>query len=212
MPAPQAVAHDSTETHIGLRIGTVALSDHDPRWLRIFVREKRLLRRLLGDEIVGIEHVGSTAVPGLKAKPIIDVAIGTRALEIVARWAPVLQAEGYVYFGDQKARGDHFFARTVDQVETMYLHVVLYGSPAWKSYLDFRDRLRASSMLREEYERRKTALAADFPDTRGFYTIGKSSFFARLKRDQRAPQDSCLDYARRLSDLHTTVQVADATR
>jgi len=183
---------------VGLQIDTVSLSDHDPEWREIFEQEKKHLGGAFGDEIAGIEHVGSTAVPGLKAKPIIDVVIGVKSLERVTKWAGKLQPEGYVYFGDQKNRGDHFLAKTAGEVETIYLHVVRYESAGWWSYLDFRDRLRENEELRRQYERLKEFLAADFPKERGYYTVGKADFFDSRHSSISSPGEPKIRRAARL--------------
>lgn len=166
---------------LGLKIGTVALVPHDCGWAEVFAWEMVLLRRLLGQHLVGIEHVGSTAVSGLKAKPIIDIVIGVHWLEQVPAWAFRLKSDGYVYFGDQTKRRDHFFAKTLENVETIYLHVVQHGGAGWRSFIDFRSRLCTCTNLRTQYEQLKENLAADCPDERRFYAFGKTVFFAHLR-------------------------------
>jgi GrpB-like predicted nucleotidyltransferase (UPF0157 family) len=162
---------------LGLKIGSVALSPHDPGWTDEYAREAAKLRRMLGRRIVAMEHVGSTAVPGLQAKPIIDVVIGTRSPNRIPTWAARLKRRGYVYFGDQTNRGDHFFAKTKGGVETIYLHVVRAGSPNWRGYVVFRDRLRRNPALRRQYGKWKETLAGIYPEARGAYARGKRRFF-----------------------------------
>ena len=166
---------------LGLKIGGVALSPHDPQWANVYAREGAKLRKTLGRRIVAMAHVGSTAVPGLKAKPVIDVVIGTRSLARIPNWAARLKRMGYVYFGDQTSRGDHFFAKTNGQVETIYLHGVRHGGTDWRGYVGFRDRLQRNPQFREQYEKLKERLAVEYPEARGFYTRGKTRFFAGLR-------------------------------
>ncbi|MCX7016889.1 MAG: GrpB family protein [Candidatus Sumerlaeota bacterium] len=165
---------------IGLRRGTVRLEPYDPAWARHFSREAARIRKALGDRIEDIQHVGSTSVPGLLAKPVIDIAIAIRDLADVDDCVEPLETLGYLYFGDQEKRGDHFFAKGPDRTRTHYVHVVESGSSNWNEYLLFRDRLRENPNLRNRYARLKQKLADLCADDRKTYTKRKKSFIERV--------------------------------
>ena len=90
---------------LGLKRGEVRLVPHQLAWRTLFAEEKQRLADLLGDAGIQIEHIGSTSVPDLPAKPIIDIAIAVRAIEDIAHWPAVLASTGYTYFGDREGRG-----------------------------------------------------------------------------------------------------------
>jgi GrpB-like predicted nucleotidyltransferase (UPF0157 family) len=165
---------------IGLPRHTVALQPYDLGWTEAFSVEAKLIRGVLGEYAQHVEHVGSTAVPGLAAKPVIDMMLGMvndRALVTITQGLVPL---GYVSFGDRRNDGDWFFAKGPETSRTHYVHVVLFGDQRWRNYLRFRDRLRADARLCDEYSRLKTELAAQFADDRDAYTQAKESFITRV--------------------------------
>jgi GrpB-like predicted nucleotidyltransferase (UPF0157 family) len=161
---------------LGLRRGEVRVVRHRRAWAAAFERERRRLARLLGAGAVAIEHVGSTAVAGLAAKPILDVAVAAGSLRSAARWAPALGGAGYAAFGDREGRGEHFYAKGPEGRRTVYLHVVPARSANWANYLGFRDALRSSAALRAGYGRLKRRLGALHPRDRAAYTEAKAAF------------------------------------
>ncbi len=165
---------------LGLKRGEVRLVPHQPEWQSRFTEEKRRLTELLGDTGIQIEHVGSTAVADLPAKPIIDIAIAVRALEDIAHWPATLETDGYTYFGDREGRGDHFFAKGPEYCRSFYLHVVPRHSCGWSDYLRFRDALRADATLRDEYAQLKTGLCEAHSHERSVYTSGKAALIRRV--------------------------------
>jgi len=165
---------------LGLRRGTVQLVDYQPGWSEAFAIEKAQLARVLGGSALAIEHVGSTSVPGLAAKPILDVAIAVHSVADSLPWTDLLRGLGYTSFGDREGWGEHFFAKGPDENRTVYLHVVPAGSARWSDYLAFRDTLRARPELREEYQALKRQLLARHGDNRTAYTEGKSALVRRV--------------------------------
>jgi GrpB-like predicted nucleotidyltransferase (UPF0157 family) len=141
------------------------------------------LRTALADLDVVVEHVGSTSVPGLAAKPIIDIAVGVRGEIAIDRIIQILQPLGYVYRRDEGASGGQLFV--VDEEgqpgnRIAYIHVVTADDPQWARYLGFRDLLRENPDARIAYEQLKRRLAAEFPDDRIGYTNAKESFIENL--------------------------------
>lgn len=128
-----------------------------------------------------VEVIGSSSVPGLLAKPIIDLAAGLTADQPLAPAAARLEAEGWIYRGDAGRDGGHVFvleARPWHRVA--HLHVVEYDGDQWRNYLRFRDLLRSSPNARERYEAVKVALAPREPLDRTAYTSGKTEVVTAL--------------------------------
>ena len=155
----------------------VTLSPYSPLWPAVFDVEKQELLRLLGEAVV-IEHIGSTAVPGLGAKPIIDMMAGTPDLAIVERRMPELAAAGWRYVPEfEKAFPDRrYFTKYNSAPGKFHLHAVAFGGPFWKRHIAFRDALRGNEELAQQYWRVKQRCAARFPDDRAAYTEAKSEF------------------------------------
>jgi len=134
----------------------------------------------LGVLAVDIQHIGSTAIPELPAKPVLDIGIAVRHLEDVQLCIAPLELLGYQYFGDKDDRGDHFFAKGDDSKRTHYIHMVEHESDAWRDYIHFRDTLVADSEDRTEYAQLKERLACEYADARNSYTSQKAEFIDRI--------------------------------
>ncbi|MEO5677565.1 MAG: GrpB family protein [Usitatibacter sp.] len=154
------------------------LSAYSPMWPAIFDIERDRLTAIFGADAVVIEHIGSTAVPGLGAKPIVDVMVGAPAISIVERQIASLEASGYRYVQEfEKSMPERrYFVKAQGHPGYFHLHGVVYGSPFWIRHLAFRDALRANDALAGEYWKLKRRLAARFPNDRGAYTDAKSEF------------------------------------
>jgi GrpB-like predicted nucleotidyltransferase (UPF0157 family) len=166
---------------LGLKRGTVALLPYDPSWAVGASSEVDAIRRALGAIAEDVQHVGSTAVPGLESKPILDIAAAVRApleqQDIVVRLADA----GYVFRGDKGTEGGLLFVRTdTNDVRTVHVHVVAADSVEWRNYLRFRDVLQRDPQRRHEYERLKRELADRYPNDRPAYTAGKRLFIQRV--------------------------------
>ncbi len=168
----------------------VSISACDPNWPGLFEAEGQHLRRCLPRDLIGrIEHFGSTAVPGLDAKPIIDMLVEVASLEEVkAQVVPILTAQNYEYvwrptIGDD---GEPWYAwfikRDADTgIRTHHIHMVEADFPHWER-LHFRDYLIANPETAAEYLALKRELAADHPIDRSAYTVGKSAFIAEVMK------------------------------
>ena len=162
---------------LGLRRHTVQVVAHRPEWRGLYERERRALLERVGHLAVGVEHVGSTAVPGLDAKPIIDIALAVTSTEVVTRLERPLGEIGYIYRGDAGADGGHLFVKeSAPEVRTHHLHVVAATDPQWRGWLLFRDELRADEELRARYVLLKKALQERFAQDRKGYTNAKREF------------------------------------
>jgi GrpB-like predicted nucleotidyltransferase (UPF0157 family) len=158
----------------------IELVDYDPSWPAKFEAERTLLLETLGHRVTGpIEHVGSTAIPGLRAKPIIDIMIGVESLESSRGVIPMMKELAYQYW-PYKADVMHWFCKPSDDFRTHHLHVVPFGSALWRDRLAFRDYLRANPNEAATYVALKNDLAVRYSDDREAYTDGKDDFVRHI--------------------------------
>jgi GrpB-like predicted nucleotidyltransferase (UPF0157 family) len=165
---------------LGLKRGTVRLVDHQPDWQQAFISERALLARLLMPTALEIEHVGSTAVPGLVAKPVLDLACAVASLDQTAGWPEKLAPHGFEFFGDRENRGEHFYAKGSDDCRTLYLHVVPIDRTRWSDYVRFRDLLRSDERLRACYAKAKLIAASAHSNDRTAYTAAKEKIIHEI--------------------------------
>jgi GrpB-like predicted nucleotidyltransferase (UPF0157 family) len=161
----------------------VMIVDYDPAWPARFEEERKVLRQVLTPWLAGpIEHIGSTAVPGLAAKPVIDIMAGVETLEgsrdAISAAAPL----GYCYFPYQ-ASVRHWMCKPSDAFRTHHLHLVPVSSPQWMRPIAFRNYLRAHHDVAAEYERVKRDLALKFRFDREAYTEAKASFIDAVTQE-----------------------------
>ncbi len=162
---------------IGLKRHTVRIVEHDPEWLTLGAEACEELRRAVGDMIDDVQHVGSTAVPDLPAKPILDIVIALDRTEAIAELLPRLTGIGYIDRGDGGDEGGWLLVReSSPDVRTIHLHVVERDDPQWRNYLRFRDLLRANPDIRRRYADLKARLRTEFPNDRESYTAAKDEF------------------------------------
>lgn len=158
----------------------VHVAPHDPSWPAQFFEERAALERVLAPWLAGpIEHVGSTAVPGLAAKPVIDIMAAVTTLDASRPALPALAPLRYVYF-PYRADVMHWLCKPSDAVRTHHLHLVPYGSALWCERLAFRDYLRGHPRVAAEYAALKRALAARYGFDREAYTDAKEPFVRRV--------------------------------
>jgi len=138
--------------------GRIELAEYDPAWPALYAREERRLRSLLGERAVRVEHVGSTAVPGLPAKPIVDVALEVPDSADEAAYVPDLEAAGYALRIREPEWLEHRLVKGPDT--NVNVHVFSAGCDEVERMLRFRDRLRADAADRERYAQAKRELAA----------------------------------------------------
>jgi len=154
----------------------IRLVPSDSSWPAQFELERSLLVEAIGEWVEGgIHHLGSTAVPRLEAKPIIDILVGVRDLEAARECFEPLADLGYLYapyLPDEM----HWFCKPDPARRTHHLHLVPCGSPRYRDELAFRDRLRADPRLAADYAALKRRLAERHRDDREAYTEGKTEF------------------------------------
>ena len=169
--------HERKPTALGLRRGIVELKSHHAEWRHAFHEERERLAEVIASDAYRLEHIGSTSVPGLAAKPILDLALLIPQAEPTRKLRNGLHSKGYIYGGNKGQSGGYLFVlETCPDVRTVHLHAISNGDPQWDAYLTFRDALRTNAGLRQRYALLKARLVAEFSDDRAAYTASKASF------------------------------------
>jgi GrpB-like predicted nucleotidyltransferase (UPF0157 family) len=135
----------------------VTIVDYDARWPNKFAQHAAVIARALGDAALTIEHIGSTSVPGLAAKPIIDILVVVNDSTDESVYLPQLEAAGYVLRVREPDWNEHRMFRTLER--DVHVHIYSAGCPEIQRNLVFRDRLRANVADRQRYEQTKRELA-----------------------------------------------------
>src|ERR1035438_4330641 len=147
--------------------GQIPLADYDPQWPALFRRERDRIQAALGDRALQIEHTGSTSIPGLIAKPIIDITLAVADSRDEAAYVSALEAAGYVLRIREPDWYEHRMFRTPEK--DVHVHIYSDDCPEIQRYLTFRDRLRRNSDDRSRYELTKRRLAMeDWPDMNAY--------------------------------------------
>ena len=165
---------------LGLKRGTVKLANAHDEWAWLFDKEKQLLLDTFGDRIIAIEHVGSTAIPGVPAKPLIDMNIAISSLDdkYIEEFVASLEKLGYHYMHKFPER--HFFAKGPEEKRTHHLNLVELDSNQWCNSMMFRDYMRRNKHAREEYAALKEKLASQYAEDRASYTKEKEDFIQKI--------------------------------
>jgi GrpB-like predicted nucleotidyltransferase (UPF0157 family) len=168
------------DTMLGVKPGTARIEQHSPLWAELFLQEKQAIARALGPLAIDIQHIGSTAVPGLAAKPILDIGIAVGSREDVARCIPPLLSLGYRHLGHRSEQMGEVFEKLGPSGWTHCIHIVEVHSPHWGDYLLLRDYLKTSHEARESYEHLKREFAERYALDRRAYTAGKAELIQEL--------------------------------
>ena len=172
----------------------IALVDHDPSWHDRFLAQRDVLARLLRPCLAGApEHIGSTAVPGLRAKPIVDILAPVRSFTESGQAVAVLEQDGWLFWPEDPNRFyRRWFLRPTPAARSHHLQIMQHDHPERHKLLLFRDALRTNAALRHEYETLKDRLAARHPMDRDAYTDAKSDFVRSVLRAAGADPPSRL--------------------
>lgn len=162
--------------------------EYSEAWPALFEEAAAALRATLGDRALVIEHIGSTAVPGLIAKPTIDVAVGVRTIDDVHLCRQALEELGYDFRGGFHA--DHLMVRkVVGDERAHHVHFRVYPSDEFDDWTLFRDLLRRDEAARRSYAEEKRLLARRFYNDRGSYVEAKTAVIDRLVAQARGATD-----------------------
>ena len=171
---------------IGMKRGTVYLEPHQTEWERAAEETISTLRSILGSVAADIQHIGSTSIRAIGAKPIIDIAVAVNDLDDILSMREKLRQNGIIFRFEESPKqllfvmGD--FAK---DTRSHHIHVVLYGSNEWNNYINFRDYLNSNIEAAKEYETTKLRLAEQYSDDRIAYTDGKKETIDRLLAEAR---------------------------
>ncbi|WP_065750681.1 GrpB family protein [Bradyrhizobium paxllaeri] len=159
--------------------GPIVVSDYDPNWPTQFEQERTRIKAALGSFALVIEHIGSTAIPNLPSKPIIDLLVGVPSLEEARKQCVgPIEALGYKYLPEYASwlPGELFFRKGPPGPWTHHIHLMESSNPRWEAFLVFRDYLRAHPETAMAYANIKRALAASSNDNIAAYRNGKTIF------------------------------------
>jgi GrpB-like predicted nucleotidyltransferase (UPF0157 family) len=161
------------------------VADYSPAWPGLFEEEKRLLETVVPAGVGVIEHVGSTSVPGLAAKPIIDIMIGLHDFSTVDALVPAIVALGYEYIPKYEDVMPYrrYFRRMLGEAHTHHIHMVATGTEFWDRHLLFRDYLRANPDASDRYASLKRMLAEREWNDMNDYAAAKTDFIRGIENE-----------------------------
>ncbi|MEM7531300.1 MAG: GrpB family protein [Chloroflexota bacterium] len=183
---------------IGLAEGDVRLVPHHPQWQELFHIEKERIQAHIGSHILDIQHVGSTAISGIVAKPILDIAVAVENFEEAAGCIEPMASLGYVYQGEKGIPRRRFFVKqqptdTDILYSTHHVHMNELGCVDWENQILFRDYLLRHPDVAQEYATLKFRLGEEYATDRKQYVSGKSTFitdvlaYARAEKEAESP-------------------------
>ena len=177
---------------LGLKRGTVQLMEHQESWHDSAAAAVFTLKEILSTTAIDIQHVGSTAICGIHAKPIIDIAVGVSSTQDVIPYTDILAQNGVIY-RKQDVAGQLLFVmgNFEKDFRTHHIHVVEWNSTAWQNYINFRDYLNTYSEKAKAYDSLKCSLAEQFAENRGSYTSGKQELINQLLNEARVWRSHC---------------------
>ncbi|WP_179137836.1 GrpB family protein [Candidatus Entotheonella palauensis] len=173
---------------IGLNRHRVEVVEHHPGWADLADSACQDIQHAAGGLIASLQHVGSTAVPDLPAKPILDIAAGVCTPEAIPELLELMPAIGYLYCGDDGSEGGHLFVKeSSPDVRTIHVHVVEHNGTQWRNYLLFRNLLRQDPDIRQQYAELKQELGKQFHNDRKSYTASKHDFIRGILETGTSP-------------------------
>lgn len=174
-------------SYLGLPRDRVMLRTYTEAWAQLFHLEKEQIIALLGDRILDIRHVGSTSIPGMPAKPILDIGIAVFNYEKAFDCVPLMERLGYEHRGEFGIPRRHYFVK--GDPSTHHVHMNEITSRDWQYQIYFRNALIYSPVLAREYAALKIMLAEKFPGDRESYLSGKDDFISRVLKQGEHQQD-----------------------
>lgn len=163
---------------LGLPPGTVKLSPFSYQWEEQYKIEEKRIADSLGALALDIQHIGSTCIPGLSAKPVIDIAVMVPSKSSLPECISLMESAGFEYLGDFGLPGRDFFV--LGNPRICHVHIVEKGSNHWKQWILFRDYLLIHPDVAEKYDILKKELATKFPNDRESYLAGKAPLIAEI--------------------------------
>jgi len=165
---------------MALKRGTVELQNYNPNWAKEYKKEEKLLKQVLGDRIIEIHHIGSTSIPGLMAKPVIDIIVVLDSLDNIEEIENLLKDYDYENRGPQGVEDRMFFAKGSEDARTHYIHFTTPKSNTYYSQVYFKRYLIEHEDYLKKYCELKQELALKYPEERKKYTAGKNDFIKEV--------------------------------
>ncbi len=163
---------------LGLRQRIVRLRRYTPQWAALFDVEAQAIRSVLGTLALDVQHVGSTAIPGMTSKPILDIAVGVEQMDDFRHCIAPLAQLGYEHAHWAGLQQNEVFGKGLER--THLIHMVIRGGEKWNEYIRFRDYLRNNPLAAKEYEELKISLSLSHAEDRAAYTDAKNVFIRRI--------------------------------
>jgi GrpB-like predicted nucleotidyltransferase (UPF0157 family) len=165
---------------LGLEPGVVRLVEYDDRWPALFEAERTRIFRHCGLLPLRVEHVGGTSIPGMRAKPVVDIAVGMPHTHAIQDYVVALERAGYEHRGERGVTGRQYFRR--GEPRAFHLHLIEEGGRLWRDYLAFRNYLRANAEAARKFAELKRLLAVRFRHDREGYLQGKAPHIREVLR------------------------------
>jgi len=165
---------------LGLHKDKVELMPYTTEWADEFKKEKAILEKLLHGYALAIEHVGSTSIPGLSAKPILDIAVAVKDVNTLKNLIPLLSENGYDPLNSIEAKEELLARKGTPENRTHYIHIEIIGNTYWTNHILFRDYLLKHPEVIKEYEYLKQKLSTEHKDEREKYTAAKNEFIQHV--------------------------------
>lgn len=163
--------HNQRQTHI---------EPYNPEWVNVYIQEYEKLRHIFTDKLKSIDHIGSTAIPGIKAKPIIDILITTEDINQIDSLTNQIEDLGYIAGGEFGLPGRRFFCKGDEKHCHIHVHIYEETHPSVPQYLKFRNYMIDHPDEMKKYELLKTKLAQKYSHNRTLYTAGKNEFIQKI--------------------------------
>jgi GrpB-like predicted nucleotidyltransferase (UPF0157 family) len=163
---------------LGLPSGCDQISQYTLEWRTLFLEEEARLKAHLGGYLLDIQHIGSTSIPGMPAKPILDIGVAVTNFEEAARSIPPMEQLGFAYKGENGIPRRHYFVK--GDPRTHHAHMFEIESDEWRNLLLFRDYLIDNPKAARGYARLKEELAMKFANDREAYQAGKDNFIKAI--------------------------------
>ena len=171
---------------VGLERGIVKLTENQSTWKIEAEKTIADLKSLLSDAAIDIQHIGSTAIPSIHAKPIIDIAVGVRDLGDIIPYVEMLKNSQYIFRGEDVPNQILFVKGNFERdIRTHHIHVVKWNGIEWNNYINFRDYLNSFPEKAKAYDMCKLNLARQFPQDRSSYTKGKQKLVSELLEEAK---------------------------
>ena len=168
---------------VGLKRGMVAIEPHKVEWEISAQKIINILNEVLKEDVIDVQHNGSTSVKSICAKPIVDIVVGVSSFDKIMKHNDALKEKGIIYRREDHPNQHLYICGDLENdIHTHYIHVVIWGEKYWNNYLNMRDYLNAHEDRAKEYSELKERLAKEYSEDRAAYTNGKAALIEDILR------------------------------